>query len=585
MRILLVHPDDHPERGPWVKQTWDRVIDLGRGGELTYERWTRQFGCPVAPLDSLRIGVEEFRRVREVLAAGKGRLLDEEKLDWWELTAIFFHQQIELMGILCRLTDSLGGSDQVFVTRPGFHADALREMLSNRLQSFSTEPSSQRQGVRHYLRTAWKFPLPQLLEILGDKYDASYSIRGVLRQRRKASSKPVVLLPSGYVNVSRLGVAYAKTALGTDFLLVATRRSGWVPDPPPNVGVAWLASYAYGSRRRRQEYEELLEKWRALRPDLQSVPEIAMLGHLGILDSFPKFFRQGLAIRDAWRGVFETETVRAVLCGDDSNPYTHIPLLLARNRDLPTLTSHHGAFDGRHLIKPNYSDVILVKGKMEEDYLLRVCGLPPVQVEIGAPAKKSSDPSTESAKESGAASSIVFFSESYEVSSGRTEEFYRDVLPSLADLAILHHRKLIIKLHPFEMQREREKLVRKILSPQQRRVTTVVSGPLTKGLLHKTWFGITVLSTVVMECALHGIPCFLCGWLEFSPYGYIEQYTKFGVGYLLRSVAELSEIPKILQSYAVKPEIAKDLWEPISPNRFQELLSGSGKRDGTLSVR
>jgi hypothetical protein len=104
-------------------------------------------------------------------------------------------------------------------------------------------------------------------------------------------------------------------------------------------------------------------------------------------------------------------------------------------------------------------------------------------------------------------------------------------------------------------------------------------------LLHKTWFGITVLSTVVMECALHGIPCFLCGWLEFSPYGYIEQYTKFGVGYLLRSVAELSEIPKILQSYAVKPEIAKDLWEPISPNRFQELLSGSGKRDGTLSVR
>ena len=90
-----------------------------------------------------------------------------------------------------------------------------------------------------------------------------------------------------------------------------------------------------------------------------------------------------------------------------------------------TLTSHHGAFDGRHLIKPNYSDVILVKGKMEEDYLLRVCGLPPVQVEIGAPAKKSSDPSTESAKESGAASSIVFFSESYEAVSYTHLDVYK----------------------------------------------------------------------------------------------------------------------------------------------------------------
>ena len=561
------------------------MIDLGRGGELAYEGWTRQFGCPVAPLDSLRFGLEEFRRVREVLAAGKGRLLDQEKLDWWELTAIFFHQQIELMGILRRLTGSLGGSDQVFVTRPGFHADALRRMLGDRLQCFSAAPSSQRRGMRHYLRTARKFPLPQLLEILGDKYDASYSIRGGFRRRREASDKPVVLLPTGYVNVSRLGIAYANTAPRTDFLLVATRRSGWVSNPPANVAVVWLASYAGGNSRKLQEYAELVKKWGALRSDLRSVPEVAMLDHLGILDSFPKFFRQGLAIRDAWLGVFETQAVQAVLCGDDSNPYTHIPLLLARTRDLPTLTCHHGAFDGRHLIKHNHSGVVLVKGRMEEDYLLRVCGLPPSRVEVGAPANKTPDPTTESAKQSEPASNIVFFSESYEVSSGRTEEFYRDVLPGLADLAINHHRKLIVKLHPFETRREREKHVRKVLSPRQQQVTTVVSGPLTEDLLQTTWFGVTVLSTVAMECARHHIPCFLCGWLEYCSYGYIEQYTKFGVGCLLRSVAEISDIPRILRSSSIKPEIARDLWEPISADRFQELLSGSGKHRTTFSAR
>ena len=448
MRILLVHPDDQPDRGPWAQQTWDRVIDLGRGGELAYERWSKQFGCPVQPLDSLRLGAEDFRRVRELLAADRGRLQDREKLNWWELTAILFYQQLELLGILRRFAGILGASDQVLVTRPGFYADALEVTLGSRAHSFPAQSSSQRRGVRHYLRTAGKFPLPQLLEILGDKYDASYLVRGALHWRRKASGKPVVLLPSAYVNVSRLGVAYAKTAPGTDFLLVATRRSGWVPDPPPNVGVAWLASYASRSRQRRQEYEELLEKWRALRPDLESVPEIAMLGHLGFLDSFPTFFRQGLAIRDAWRRVLEVEAVKAVLCGDDSNPYTHIPLLLARNREIPTLTCHHGALDGRHLIKPNYSDLVLAKGKMEEDYLLRVCGLARNRVEIGAPAQMSFGSMTQSAKEPRAASNIVFFSEAYEVVSGRSEEFYRDLLPGLADLAIHHGRKLIVSFTP-----------------------------------------------------------------------------------------------------------------------------------------
>jgi len=92
VKILLLHPDDSPEQGPWCQQDWDRVIDLGKGGYDFYKRLACQFSCPVIPLDSLRTGLREFERVREVFESGKNRLLDGEGLDWWELTAVFFHQ-------------------------------------------------------------------------------------------------------------------------------------------------------------------------------------------------------------------------------------------------------------------------------------------------------------------------------------------------------------------------------------------------------------------------------------------------------------------------------------------------------------
>jgi hypothetical protein len=582
VRILLIHPDDYAGRGPWADQAWDQVIDLGRGGAHAYERWARRFGCPVTSIDSLRRGLEEFDYVHDLLAAGNGRLLDREGLDWWGLTAILFHQQLEMLAILRRFADTVSTNDQVFVTRPGFYADALSVLLGNRLRCFAGRFSSRKRWPQHYLHVVSKFPLHQLLEIFWDKYDASYAVRGLVSRKRKSSAKPVVLLPSAYGNVSRMGIAYAKTFPEADFLLVATRRSGWVSAPPANVAVANLSAYVHRKEQSQQEYVELLEKWGALRPDLECIPEIALLGRLGVLDLFPKRFRQGLAIRDAWRAVFEIEPVSAVLCGDDSNPYTHIPLLLARNRRIPTMTCHHGALDGRHLIKQNHADVILAKGRMEEDYLLRVCGLPSTSVEIGAPAGAPAAPMAHTA--SSVAAFIVLFSEAYEVSSGRAEEFYRDLVPPLADLALKTNRRLIIKLHPFESPRERRKLVAKTLSPKQQERTTVVSGPLTEELLQNTWFGITVLSTVASECASRGIPCFLCKWLEYWPYGYLEQFSRFGVGYLLKSAAEITDIPRILGTFVVKPEVARDLWQPISPERFRELLSGAGKLARAVAV-
>jgi len=372
-----------------------------------------------------------------------------------------------------------------------------------------------------------------------------------------------------------MAIAYARTVPELDFLLVATRRSGWLADASANVTVAKLASYTTDGLDTSREYEDLLRKWQILRAELDSIPEIAMLTRLGYLNSFPKLLWQGLAIRDAWRWVFETEPVKAVLCADDSNPYTHIPVLLARNREIPAITCHHGALDGRYLFKQSHADMILAKGKMEEDYLVRVCGVPEENVEIGAPA----DCSPMCVQRNGdSAPFITFFSEPYEVASARVEEFYRDLLPPLADRALKTGRKLVVKLHAFESQRERRGLIEKILSREQQAITTLVSGTLSENLLQKTWAGITVLSTAATECATRGIPCFLCGWLEYSHYGYIEQFEKFGVGKVLRSPEEIAEIPQLIKHYR-QPSVAGNVWQPITSARLQDLFSGTAKYD------
>jgi hypothetical protein len=578
--VLVVHPEDSPDRGAWTAERWDFVLDLGRGGSDSYERWTQQFCCPVVPLDSIRLGMEEFRRVRDFMQAGKDRLRDREGLDWWALTAILFHERVEILGILRRFGQGLEAHAELFVTRDGYFADVLRLLLPKRVNICPGGRALRSQGAMHYFTRASKFPFSQLLEIAGDKYDASYAMRSAFSSRRQPSAKPVVLLPSAYVNVSRLGLAYAKILPETKFLLVTTRRSGWVSEPPENVETAKIAGYVAGSQSVERDYQEIMEQWRGVRSNLEEGADIALLSRLGLLDTFPKYFRQGLVMRNAWQAVFDSEPVQAVLCGDDTNPSTCIPLILARNHGIPTVTSHHGALDGRHLIKQNYADIILAKGKMEEDYLTRVCGLSSESVEIGAPADFSGIRNPSQHQANSLRPYIVFFSEGYEVSSGRTEEFYRDILPGLATLAREQQRTLVIKLHPSESRREREKFVANVLASDQAREAVVLSGALSEELLAKIWFGVTVVSTAAVECASRGIPCFLCGWLEFWPYGYMEQFARFGAGHILKSPQGIAEIPRLLKDYSIDERTVRNLCEPIAPGRLRELLSKEGGSSG-----
>jgi hypothetical protein len=570
MKLLLIRPEDALLDGPWVGPGWDRIIDLGRGGISVYEQATARYARPVGFLDELRDGYKEIYRTRELLRLGMGKLTDRLGLDWWELTRLEIHQQLETIILLQKLARSIGPKDDVHVSGPGFHAGVLRLILGRRIEIF---PSRERpRGAEHYFRTFQKFPLSQLLEIFWDKTDPSYQVRAYLSRRPKPRKGEIVLLPTAYINVSRTGIAYARSLPEVQFLMVSTRRSGWITDLPANVSAEWLRSYAsVRSRETKCESQELMARWVALRKELEDVAEFRAISECGYFDKFPYHFGRGLEIRDAWRNVFNSESVGAVLCADDSNAYTHIPLLLAKKKGIRTISCHHGALDGRYMIKRPHADFILAKGKMEADYLTRLCEVPADRVVIGAPSiarAKREWPHVDSRR------LVVFFSEPYEATGGRAADVYKDLLPRLSDLVAKEGRELMVKLHPAESVTERRAIIDRILSPEQARNVILTKELLGPQLLDSTWFGITVLSTVVLECALRQVPCFLCKWLESSPYGYVDQFTRFGLGVRLNHPTEIDKIPVLLRSTEAQPQYG-NYWQEIDKSQLRILLSPS----------
>ena len=573
MKILLVHPEDTPEASPWADLRWDRIVDLGLGGTDTYKLWSQRLQCPVSTLNSLRCGFDVFQQVRRLLDQGRGRLVDEHGLDWWEIMSLLLHGELEKLILLQRFAQTVGSNDEVHVSRPGLHANLLQSLMPNQLHVFPRSRRSRKAGLAHYVRVARKLSTSQILDVFWDKYDAGYQFRGHFVRNRQSSPRPAVLVPTAYVNVSRTGIAYANTFPQENFLLVATRRSGWGQNLPSNMAARWLSSYA-SVRDRGAENADMERRWRSLLKELTRTTEFATLDHTGYLRHFMRWVRHGFEVRDAWRNVLDTESVQGVLCADDSNPYTRIPLLLAQARGLPNISCHHGALDGRYFFKRKYGDIIWVKGKMEEDYLVRTCGVPRDRVEIGAPALPATWNASQMTRRHESKPHLLFLSELFETEGGRAEEYYRDVLPALADLALSTERKLVVKLHPMESERERAGMLARILSPRQKDVTRIVSGVLTEELLAQAWFGITIFSTVATECAVRGIPCFLCKWLEFWPYGYVEQFIRFGVGIGLNHPSEIKRIPEYLEHNNVVSEDAREnCWQPAAGGRLRELLT------------
>ncbi len=567
MKTLLIHSEDSPCAGPWATETWDQIVDLGRASAFTIAAWQERLHLPILQLDSLRRGIEDFASIRELLQAGRGQLVDESGLDWWDFSSVHIYSALEEAVVLGRLAGELDPKAELYATRPGWPASGVAQLLNRPLRPFPE--TSRSSPFRRFSDLLRRFSFDQLAQIFLDKYDPRYRWRTRFVARGRGSPGTVVLLPSAYTNVSRMAVAYASMLPEQSFLLVATRRSGTHFDAAPNVACASLAAYA-GEPESRAEYLDILARWGKLKSRLTLLPEMDLLNRAGVFDKFPDYFRDGLAVRNAWRHVLAQERVVAVMCGDDSNIYTRLPVLLARQQGIPTLDFHHGALDGRFLIKELFSDVYLAKGEMERDYLLRICGLPPERVMLAGPPRPLSI--AVHGRAGVAKSDIIFFSEPYETGGRRTEEIYRELLPPLAKLAQEFGRKLVVKLHPFESRHERLAIIAKVLPPAPASAVEVVQGPFTPQLVRNAWFAVTVESTTVIDCSLLGIPCFLCGWFNSAPYGYTRQYARFGVGRMLKSPEQLNDLPVLLMEPAI-PLSDDCLLRPMEPDWLRRIIA------------
>jgi len=568
LKTLLLYPEDSPCAGPWASEKWDLIVDLGKSSAFTRAAWQERLNSPVLPLHSLRSGIEDFDFVRKLLCAGRNQLLDALGIDWWDLISVYIYPALEEAILLRRLAGELDSTAQLYATRPAWPASGLALLLNRQLHTF---PGSYRPSqFQHYGDLLRRFSFGQLAEIFLDKHDPHYRWRAPFAARPSGRPGPFVLLPSAYTNVSRVARAYASMLPEQSFLLVATRRSGTQFDSAPNLASASLAAYA-GGPFPELEYQRILGEWRNLQRSLALLPEMNLLLHAGLLEKFPNHFRDGLAVRNAWHNVLAREQVTAVMCGDDSNPYTRLPVLLARQEGIPTLDFHHGALDGRFMAKELPSDLYLAKGEMERDYLLNMCRLPPDRVMLAGPARPQSIPPHEPGKDESLL--ILFFSEPYETEGWRAAEIYRELLPPLARLAREFGRKLVVKLHPFESRYQRMALIAKVLPPAEAAGVDVVAGPFRPELAKKAWFAITVESSTVIDCSLIGVPCFVCEWLSSSPYGYTHQYARFGVGRALKSPEQLDDLPRLVAEPAI-PLSEDCLLKPMDPEWLRRIIAG-----------
>lgn len=570
MRILLINPGDSPREGPWRKEKWDLVIDLAHASQSFSRDWSGLYECPIVFTESSSFGIEISRKVHRTLALGRGRLIDDEGIDWWELMSLLLAEHVFAVMAVESISGHITQRAEVWVTSRGSKTRLLEVMLGRELPSFQDSRAGRSMAhARHCLGLLRSFTFAELKQIAFDKYDAGYRWRGRFAARPRISAEPVVLVPSAYANVSRMAAEYGTLLPEQRFLLVATRGSARQFTAPANFEVRDLSGYATSSSE-DSEFKRLMQRWEEGCSEIANQPELGLLLKAGVMDSFPDKIRHGLQTRDAWRNVVETEPVCGVFCGDDSNLYTRLPVQLASRRSIPTVDFHHGALDGRYMLKDLPSDWYLAKNDMERDYLLRVCGLPEEKVVIGAPPAEQV---RRHSIEQGAHDSAVFFSEPYEVAGMRAEDVYRQVLPQLCRLARANNRSVVVKLHPFESPAQRKRMVEQILSLEDRKLVTVRTGPLNAELLAQAWFGITVESTTVIQCLQNGICCFLCGWFSLSPYGYGRQYARFGVGEILESTEQMTDIPRRIHEFGLRRSSSMNLSPLVDREHLRLLLT------------
>lgn len=568
MRVLLLHPEDQlPAAQPG--KAWDLVVDLGRAPVATYQRWSKRVGGRVISLYDFGGGFEDGRQVRKLLQLGLGQWVDSLGVDWWDVLSLMIEADLRQLMRTRLLAQELDAGCELHASRASGLVRALQSLLGVDHVEVQTGVGPVRRLAKHYRDAFSRLDAAQIRQVFQDKFDREHAVRRRFAGNRRAARDPVVLLPSAYINVSRTAASYAGLLPDEKFLMVYARDSARMETLPANVATASLDAYFMPPNP--DEAAELERAWKSLQTRLvAAAEEYAVANEVGMLEGIPGLLRWGIAVRHAWNQVFESENVVGCLCADDSNPYTRLPLILAKNRGVPTVACHHGALDLRMAVKISHADTYVAKGEMERDYLLRSCGMAPDKVMLGGqgiPAIWGSLKATTQPR----GDWLVFFTEPYDAMGWRNAEVYRELLPKLWLLVQSSGLKLVFKLHPFESVKGHRRILRKYL-PKEEASVGVIAGPPSEELWNNTHCALTVQSTVALQCASLGIPVFLCHWLRDLTSGYIEQFSKFGVGHLLESADELSEIPRMLEEDARTVQMQRSLWENMDPARLQDLL-------------
>jgi hypothetical protein len=565
MNVLLLHPEDSiPTRTNCPR--WDLVLDCGRAPAASYEAWSQQTACPILSLYDFAQEVEDLHLCRDLLRSGFGQLLDRHGIDWWDVLSLRLVPDLLRLIAVDRAVGFINCSCELYATRPFSLANAFRNALHCRLTIMQTGIGKLRAQAQHYLRAVSKLDRRQLAQVVQDKFDRHHALRSRFARRRSTAKNEFILLPSAYINVSRMAIRYAQLLPSKQFLLLLARDNAGVDSTPANVVTQTLSAYFTGPGDAECA---ISERWDQLRQTLIERDSTFRLANAaGILDVIKRELSWGLSIRDAWLKVFEDEEIISCLCADDTNPYTRIPLLLARNRGIPTVACHHGAFDCVMAIKGVAADSYLSKSKIEYDYLIRECRVDSEKVVLGAPepATVRDPPASNDSRER---DWMVFFTEPYETSNWRDEEVYRDLLPKLFSLAENCGMQLVFKLHPFESVKGHRNKLRRILGNAGGNYQ-ICSGQISEDLWRKTKFALTVESSTALECADRGVPVFLLTWLRDSYTGYVRQYAKFQVGYSLQCSDEIQNIPQILTAHKWHRTRSR---EPIDAGRLKSLLT------------
>ncbi|HVM94268.1 MAG TPA: hypothetical protein VMT67_15705 [Terriglobales bacterium] len=567
MRVLLLHPEDD-FNGSWKKERWDRVVDLGRAPRSFYEERSGEFGCPVSSIYDLALETMDVRIWRELFAIGMGRVVDRFGLDWWDIIGLLLQEKMQDVRLAARLAKKIGEDSSLTASRSSLVASAVQLQLGTRMRVLQSGLDARwRNRASRYRAALRNLSLDQLRQVAYDKFDPHYGWRRRFARGVERRPGPVVLLPTAYSNVTRTALNYARCLPEQKFLLVVARESAAALEVPANVQMVSLAAFANG-RSDPQEMGELESRWVELEGLLEKHPEFSLPVRLGIVRSGIESLRRGISVRDAWNQVFKNFAVTGCLCADDTNPYTRIPLILAKRHEIAAVACHHGALDSRMGFKVPEFSTYLAQGEMERDYLENACGVDGSRIRIGAAGARErlgrlwSDD----------APRIVFFTEPYETDFWRTRAIYREVLPRLCDAARQCGKTVLLKLHPFETVTQRKRLVEEILGKDLQGIK-ITAAPISIEMLRSAWCAVTVESTVASECAAAGIPAFLCGWLRHAYCGYMEQFARFGVGRILESANDLLRIPELVPSTRPGSDVATLLSQSITADVLAEALS------------